>query len=196
MKYLPAALLLLVLPLAAGCGAAADDPPDVASAGTTTTTKTEPAASKKQTKPKDAAAAMLAHARCMRDHGIEVPDPKPGQGERIQVHEGADESKEACQSIIEDAGIKPSQEELDKSFAMALKFAKCMREHGIDMPDPQREGDGIKMSMGGPGSSIDPTRMDAAQKVCAKDAPFGSDPAPGSLGPDEAVGAPAGAATP
>ena len=84
----------------------------------------------------------------------------------------------ACQSLVEDAGLKPTPEELDKQFAPALKFAKCMREHGIDMPDPQRDGDGIKMTIGGPGSSIDPTRMDAAQKACAKDAPFGDGPPP------------------
>ena len=40
----------------------------------------------------------------------------------------------------------------DKAFQGALNFAKCMREHGIDFPDPQRVGQGgIKMTMkGGP----------------------------------------------
>jgi pyruvate/2-oxoglutarate dehydrogenase complex dihydrolipoamide acyltransferase (E2) component len=200
MKYLPALLLLLMIPLAAGCGAAADDTPDVASAGTSST-KTEPAAAKKPKSKKDMDAAMLAHARCMRKNGIDVPDPKPGQGERITIKEGADDTKlkaamKACEGIMEDAGVKPSKEELDKQFGLALAFAKCMREHGIDMPDPQRDGDGIKMSMGGPGSSIDPTRMDEAQKACAKDAPFGDGPPPSDLGPGEGVISPAGGSTP
>ena len=198
MKYLP--LLLLMIPLAAGCGAAADDAPDVASAGTSSTT-TEPSASTKPASRKDMDSAMLEHARCMRAHGIDVPDPKPGQGERITIDKGVDESKvkdamKACEGIVEDAGVKPSKEELDKQFALALKFAKCMREHGIDMPDPQRDGDGIKMTMGGPGSSIDPTRMDEAQKACTKDAPFGDGPPPSDLGPGEGVVSPAGGATP
>jgi pyruvate/2-oxoglutarate dehydrogenase complex dihydrolipoamide acyltransferase (E2) component len=201
MKYLPALLLLLAVPLAAGCGAAAEDAPDVASAGTSST-KTEPAAAKQPASEKDRDAAMLAHARCMREHGVDVPDPKPGEGERITIAEGDDESKvdeamKACESIVEDLGVKPSKEELDKQFDMALKFAKCMREHGVDMPDPKREGDGIQMTIGGPGSSIDPARMEEAQKACAKDAPFGGEgPPPGGGGGGERVFSPAGGSAP
>jgi pyruvate/2-oxoglutarate dehydrogenase complex dihydrolipoamide acyltransferase (E2) component len=202
MKHLPALLLLLMIPLAAGCGAAEDDTPDVAAAGTSSTT-TEPAASKKPASAKDRDAALLAHARCMREHGIDVPDPKPGEGERITIQEGDDETKvdeamKACESIVKDLAVKPSKEELDKQFDMALKFAKCMREHGIDMPDPVREGDGIKMSIGGPGSSIDPARMDEAQKACAKVAPFGGEgpPPSGGGGGGERVFSPAGGSAP
>jgi len=202
MKSLPALLLLLIVPLAAGCGAKSDDAPDVANAGTSSTT-TEPAAATTQATPKDRDAAMLAHARCMREHGVDVPDPKPGEGERITIGKGDDETKvdeamKACEGIVEDLGVKPSKEELDKQFDMALKFAKCMREHGIDMPDPQREGDGIKMSIGGPGSSIDPARMDEAQKACAKDAPFGREgpPPPSDGGGGERVISPAGGSAP
>jgi hypothetical protein len=65
------------------------------------------------------------------------------------------------------------------------------------MPDPQREGDGIKMSIGGPGSSIDPARMEEAQKACAKDAPFGGGgPPPGGGGGGERVISPAGGSAP
>jgi cytosine/adenosine deaminase-related metal-dependent hydrolase len=193
MKYLPAAFLLLMIPLAAGCGGAAPDAPDVASAGTGTATAatTAPAAAKKQS-PKDAEAAMLAHARCMRKHGINVPDPKPGGGELVRIDKSidpatVDAAMKACASLVQDAGLAPTPEEMEKNFEQALKFAKCMREHGIDMPDPVREGGGIKMTIGGPGSSIDPTRMDAAQKVCAKDGPFGDAPPPSSLKPGEGV---------
>jgi hypothetical protein len=52
------------------------------------------------------------------------------------------------------------------------------------------------MTIGGPGSSIDPTRMDEAQKACAKDAPFGKGPGPGELGAGEAVLSPAAGAKP
>jgi pyruvate/2-oxoglutarate dehydrogenase complex dihydrolipoamide acyltransferase (E2) component len=203
MKYLPALLLVLMIPLAAGCGAAEDGAPDVAAAGTSSTT-TEPAASK--TKPKtqkEMDAAILAHARCMRKNGVDVKDPKPGEGERITIQEGGDDTKlkaamKACESLMDDAGVRPSKEELDKQFDQALKFAKCMREHGIDMPDPVREGDGIKMTIGGPGSSIDPARMEKAQAACAKVAPFGDGPPPSSLGPGEVVGvaSSAGGSTP
>jgi hypothetical protein len=56
----------------------------------------------------------------------------------------------------------------DKAFEGALKFSKCMREHGIDMPDPQRVGKGgIKLS-GGKGVNFDDPKMKAAQSACQK----------------------------
>ena len=55
----------------------------------------------------------------------------------------------------------------DKAFEGALKFSKCMREHGIDMPDPQRVGKGgIKLS-GGKVNFNDP-KMKSAQSACQK----------------------------
>ena len=37
-----------------------------------------------------------------------------------------------------------------------LAFARCMREHGVDMPDPDFSGGGGVFRAGGPGSGIDP----------------------------------------
>ena len=55
----------------------------------------------------------------------------------------------------------------DKACEGALKFSKCMREHGIDMPDPQRVGKGgIKLS-GGKVNFNDP-KMKSAQSACQK----------------------------
>ena len=55
----------------------------------------------------------------------------------------------------------------------ALQFAKCMRGHGIDMPDPvindNGAGGGVMIQVGGPGSGsvpLDKTAMDAANKDC------------------------------
>jgi hypothetical protein len=58
----------------------------------------------------------------------------------------------------------------DKAFDGALKFAKCLRDHGIDAPDPERAADGgIQQRFGGgPGKRPDQGRMDAASKACAK----------------------------
>jgi hypothetical protein len=56
----------------------------------------------------------------------------------------------------------------DKAFEGALKFSKCMREHGIDMPDPQRVGKGgIKLS-GGKGLDFNDPKVKAAQSACQK----------------------------
>ena len=73
----------------------------------------------------------------------------------------------ACGSS--DDGGKPASRSnsQDKAFEGALKFSKCMREHGIDMPDPQRVGTGgIKLS-GGKVNFNDP-KMKSAQSACQK----------------------------
>jgi hypothetical protein len=70
----------------------------------------------------------------------------------------------------------------DKAYDGALKFAKCMREHGIDMPDPTRSsGGGILQKMGGPGKQDrgpnDP-KLKVADKACAKYRELGGGEAP------------------
>ena len=51
----------------------------------------------------------------------------------------------------------------------ALKYAQCMRKHGVDMPDPQFNGKGMSMQIGGPGESAIPkATMDEAQNACQK----------------------------
>jgi ABC-type glycerol-3-phosphate transport system substrate-binding protein len=68
-----------------------------------------------------------------------------------------------------DDGGKPTSDanRQDKAFEGALKFSKCMREHGIDMPDPQRVGTGgIKLS-GGKMNFNDP-KTKSAQSACQK----------------------------
>jgi hypothetical protein len=59
----------------------------------------------------------------------------------------------------------------DKAFDGALKFAKCMREHGVDFPDPVQEGAG-RIRLGGPGSKnrmkLDDPKMKTAQDACQK----------------------------
>jgi hypothetical protein len=67
----------------------------------------------------------------------------------------------------------------DAAFDGALKFSRCMRQHGIDFPDPQRMGNGA-IRVGGkvkgpPGARKTPLRnpdedpkMKAAQAACGK----------------------------
>jgi hypothetical protein len=51
----------------------------------------------------------------------------------------------------------------------ALQFAKCMREHGIDMPDPQVSDEGgVMVAVGGPGQdgaeAPDPKDFEAGEQ--------------------------------
>src|SRR5215211_783188 len=63
----------------------------------------------------------------------------------------------------------------------ALAFARCMRQHGVDMPDPEVDDQGrMTMRIGGPGAKPDPRKLEAAQRACGT--PFGGD-GPGRLDP-------------
>jgi hypothetical protein len=74
----------------------------------------------------------------------------------------------ACGGSNDNGSGASNKSQGDKAFEGALKFAKCMRDHGVDTPDPQRVGSGgIKMTMkAGPGT--DNAKVQAAQKDCQK----------------------------
>jgi hypothetical protein len=63
-------------------------------------------------------------------------------------------------------GKQLSPEEQDKILA----FARCMREHGVDMPDPDFSSGGVTFGIGGPDqkSGIDPgsETFQEAQRAC------------------------------
>ena len=82
---------------------------------------------------------------------------------------------------LEQAGVAHSDEELQEAM---LAFAKCMREHGVDMPDPQAGSNGeFRVTVNGGPGSLDMEEMQAAQEAC-------QDLMPGPMGePREAVGA-------
>jgi hypothetical protein len=65
--------------------------------------------------------------------------------------------------------IKLKPEDLAKMRAMA----KCMREHGVDMPDPDENGrvTVTRKVAGGPGMNPDSPTFKAADKACRKYAP-------------------------
>jgi hypothetical protein len=77
----------------------------------------------------------------------------------------------ACGSSSNDPNNTESAR--DKAFDGAVKFSRCMRDHGVDFPDPQREGNG-GIRIGGPGKGkglgINPSdpKFQAAQKTCQK----------------------------
>ena len=126
--------------------------------------------------------AALAHARCMREHGVDVPDPKPGEGGMILVGPGdgggspakQQRAVKACEKYLRDIPPpKLSEEQKAEMRAAALAHARCMREHGIDFPDPQFGPDGsitVKVEAG-EGPNPDDPKTQAAEKACAKHMP-------------------------
>jgi len=117
-------------------------------------------------------------AQCMRDHGVDMPDPQTaeggsgdGGGIRITVSGGpnsnADTAMEACKDKLPNGGAPPSMS--PEQQEQLRQFAQCMRDHGVDMPDPDPNSGGLRISQsGGPQSGMgpdDPT-FKAAQDAC------------------------------
>jgi hypothetical protein len=88
--------------------------------------------------------AALEFAACMRAHGAEVEDPKPGKS--LTIEDTGDPATEkalaACNGKLGDAGQELSAEEGEEFKEGWLAFAKCVREHGLDMADPTFQGPG------------------------------------------------------
>jgi hypothetical protein len=99
--------------------------------------------------------AFVRYSRCMREHGIDMPDPGAEGQTRIEIDDpdAWEEAEKECRPIIEEVvGTfePPSEEEQARMREEALEFSKCMREHGIDMPDPQFGENGeVTISAGG-----------------------------------------------
>lgn len=109
------------------------------------------------------------HRKCLREQGLDVPEPKPGE-EGVGLTIGGDGmSKEkmekafkACQGKGGGAGLgkEPTQADKDK----ALAYAKCMRENGFHMPDPKFDG-GAQAAMPIP-RGAEKQKFDKAAKAC------------------------------
>ena len=120
--------------------------------------------------------AALEHAECMRKEGVDVPDPKPGEGGIILSgpptggDPGAPErAAKKCDKYLRD--VPPPQLSDEQKTAMrdgALKHARCMRGQGIEFPDPTFDDNGgITVRIGDGFSPTDP-RVRQAQKKCQK----------------------------
>jgi hypothetical protein len=119
--------------------------------------------------------AQVRYSRCMREHGIDMPDPGADEQMRIEIDDpdAWQEAEEECRPILEEiVGTfePPSEEEQARMREQALEFAKCMREHGVDMPDPQFSDDGgvtITADEGEPGAlGPDDDDFQAAAEEC------------------------------
>jgi hypothetical protein len=90
---------------------------------------------------------VLEFAQCMREEGINFPDPTfdiDGNPEfdnlEIENEEEFESAFENCEDILRNA--LPEQFDLDPEVEAALvdaslEFSQCMRDQGIDFPDPK-----------------------------------------------------------
>lgn len=129
-----AALLLGFTLILAGCGSDGGSGDDVASASGTDKDGSKDSDSKAKGDPQ---ADALKFAKCMREHGIEMEDPKGGKIS-VKMAPGKepmmDKAQKACKKYL------PQVSKVNEKAAMdnILKFAQCMREKGVEkFPDPK-----------------------------------------------------------
>jgi hypothetical protein len=131
-----------------------------------------------QSAPTDPEEAMLGYTECMRDHGIEMEDPRPAGGEGgggivAQAPDDDEEfqaAQEECEPLLDAvvSDFEPDPEQEAEIREQLLEYAQCMRGHGIDMPDPTFDevGGGLVV---GPDADIDvdSDEFRAADDECA-----------------------------
>lgn len=176
MRRLLIALTLLVVG-ACGAGGGSSSSDDVASLGGTAKASTG-----KPTETKDREKAWLDFAKCMREQGIEMADPEVSDnGGMVRVRPAAraaappDEKKmeaadKACRHHIEGVDGGPGKLDDPEMQDRLVKFAQCMREQGIDVPDPGSDGGRVAFRM----VEGDREKFDAARKACEHVAPMRS----------------------
>jgi hypothetical protein len=155
------ALAVALTLVAAACGGSGDSN-GVASLTDTGGTTTNGSSGSSGASPKERREAELKFAQCMRDHGVDMPDPqRVGTGGiKLTGGKGLDfndpkmkAAQSACQKYMQIGGgetVDPAKRA--KLQEAALSYARCMRSQGVDMPDPKLSGNGGLTFQVGPGS--------------------------------------------
>jgi len=162
--------LAVILMAVAGCGQKNDDS-GIASA----TGKKNKATNAADKDGKDGKADFLKYAKCMRENGVDMPDPKVDEksgGVMVEAAPGTmgsdsktmDAAIKKCQSLMPPPPNGGKISEKDKEEA--LKFAKCMRRNGVNMPDPTFDGKGMTTQR--LDDAGDPKKFEAAAKKCGQ----------------------------
>ena len=162
-----AATLLTAAVLLTGCGSNEPDAQVASGAG----------AQPQSTAPSSAPASLsreemaVKFTQCLREQGLNVPDPEPGKGPMLKFDKNSGVSREQVEKAMEacrqfnpqaEGSANPQQEERGR------KYAVCMRENGVEkFPDPKPGQRGIMI---GPGVGDDPDfqkAQDACQSILA-----------------------------
>jgi hypothetical protein len=136
--------------------------------GTSGSTTTSAASLEKSREQK-----FLLFTKCLREHGINVSTPTAGGRIRLGVKginpRTFEVARTACKKYapFDRPNLTPA-ERVAREEAVR-KFARCMREHGIDIKAETRAGGagiaiGIHRSQGGP--NPESPAFEAAQKAC------------------------------
>jgi hypothetical protein len=153
LRTLPLIGLLLALAVVAASCSGGEQTSQVASLETNEASVSESDATGQADPLVETEEAMLAFTQCLRDQGIDVDDPTVDANGNLQLppinleFEADEADPEEAMAGME-ALMAPCEEHLegitqttssgdDSKFEDALlEYAECMRENGVDMPDP------------------------------------------------------------
>lgn len=116
---------------------------------------------------------FLNFSKCMRSHGVQnFPDPSPGGG--IQLNPGAgvnpfspsfQSAQATCKRFLPGGG--PPAQVSESQKLQALKFAQCMRAHGVpNFPDPTFPKSGGILQGGPAGINPNAPAFQHAARAC------------------------------
>lgn len=126
----------------------------------------------------DAEAAKLAYLTCMRDHGVDAPRAESSSGGSLSAAT-ITAAEAACRHLIDGIVSSASSEPMDPAVMdQWLAWARCMRAHGVDVPDP------------GGAAAVTPIQIDkhsaavqAAEQACQTTMPNTNDGVTNGAGP-------------
>jgi hypothetical protein len=147
--------------------------------------------------------ARLQLAKCLRAHGLNVPDPSAGGGPAAGGAAGGGAG--GFRALRDSPNFQPAMQACAKyrrqAFAFGnlspaqraqfqqdlVKFAQCMRAHNIDIPDPSTSaGGGLRIFRQIPPSERGSPAFQSALQACSTTLPFrrggGAGGAPGNPG--------------
>jgi len=152
-------VLLTAICALAGCGDSGEAKSGVASGGGKAAAPTSSAPAINDT---------AAWTKCLRNNGIDVKDPEPGTGVGLPPDSPAlTAAMNKCKQFQPvQSGTTGADVNDPKAQERARKWRKCMRDQGVDMPDPV-PGKGVEMTDG------DNPAFTAAFEKCSKEFPVG-----------------------
>jgi hypothetical protein len=127
-----------------------------------------PTASSNASDNQDRRQRALNFAKCLRQHGIDMPDPQftADGGIEQRLPAGVSESnprytaaQRACQTPTYGGSKHPTAQQLQQ----LVRYARCIREQGIDMADPDANGQIAEVK-----GRVDRARLRAAEQACQK----------------------------
>ncbi|MEU8137599.1 hypothetical protein [Streptodolium elevatio] len=129
--------------------------------------------------PPEAAAGekgdMVKYAQCMRDNGVDMPDPNADgsmMAQAIPADGGPEAAKmetasNACRKWLPNGGEITEKQKAEMRESN-LKMAQCLREHGLNVPDPDPDGR-MALDLGS-----DQAKADEAMKACGQKGGMGA----------------------